>query len=105
MIELKIALDDIDYNTLAELMMDSLKRHYDPSDDSIPIWGKLLLSSQGVTKSTVTAILSKLPQDKKDELAVRFINQNKYKIKEKLEQMAYNSGVNVKISGVEANAK
>ncbi len=98
--EIKINIDDIDYDSLAELMMPMLLDHM--SSDNEDLMSRLMLLSQGFTASTVRAILSKMSQEKKDELLIRMINRNKPRIMQFITDMASSQGIRMTVNDVEA---
>ena len=98
--ELKLNIDNIDYNSLAELMMPMLIDHM--SNDSDDLMSRLMLLSQGFTAATVRAILGKMSQEKKDELLIRIINKNKPRIKQFITDMALSQGIRMDVNDVSA---
>ena len=99
--EIRIKIDDIDYDALADLMMPMLLEQL--SNDKDDVVTRLMLLSQGFTESTVKKILSKMPQQKKDEMLVRLINKNKPKIMGLFMDMAASKGIRLSVTDVEAN--
>ena len=98
--EIKINIDNIDYDSLAELMMPMLLEHM--SSDNDDLMSRLMLLSQGFTASTVKTILSKMSQEKKDELLVKMINKNKPRIMRFITDMALSQGIRMSVNDVEA---
>lgn len=103
MIELNLLIDDIDYEALAERFMPLILEKADPSD--MEPWARLLLLSSGINAGTISKILSRLPKEKKDELAVHYINKNRDKIIELLTDMAGAKGLKADIKDVSAELK
>lgn len=99
--EIKIEIDDVDYDSLVELMMPMLMDHF--SGDTDDLRTRLLLLSKGFTESTVRTILSLMSKEKKDELFIKMINKNKPRIMDMLTEMAMSKGVRMKISDVRAD--
>lgn len=97
--EIKIKVEDIDYEALAELMMPMLIEHM--RNDKDDVVSRLMLLSQGFTESTVKKILSKMPQHKKDELIIKLINKNKPKITQFLMKTAAEQGIRLSVTDVE----
>lgn len=97
MIELTIKIDHIDYNDLAELLLPMLM-------DQLPTDGLAgrLLRSPDKAQSLVRELLSRMPQSQKDELLVKYLNQNSGKVMGKLEQLTAKNGVSVKLNDVHA---
>lgn len=98
--EIRISVDNIDYDALAEIMMPMLLEHF--SNDKDDVMTRLLLLSQGFTEATVRKILSKMPQQKKDELMIKLINNNKPKIIKGLTGMAAGQGIHLSVTDVDA---
>jgi len=97
MIELTVKLENINYNDLAELLLPMLS-------DQLPKDGLMgrLLQSPEKTHNLVIELLNRMPQSKKDELLVKYINQNSDKAIAKLEDTAARNGVSMKLSSVSA---
>lgn len=101
MIELKLQVSDVDYDTLAELLLPAVLEQMGRGADS-PLWSRLLLSSQGFTAGAAKAVLARLSKEKKDEMLVSYINKNGSKIAELFMKMAAAKGVGLTVAGVEA---
>lgn len=98
--EIKINVDNIDYDALADLMMPMLMDYF--SNDKDDVMTRLLLLSQGFTEATVHKILSKMSQQKKDVLMAKLINNNKPRIMEMITKMAVSQGIRLSVTDVEA---
>ena len=103
MIELNLVLDDIDYEALAERFMPQIIEKAESAD--LEPWAKLLLLSAGPNAGTITKILGLLPKEKKDELAVAYINKNRDKIMSGLAQMFAEKGVKAEIKDASAEIR
>ena len=90
MIELRITLDEIDYDTLIPTLIPILIKN--------PIAAKAAL----VAYKLKTA---KLPQNERDVLAVQLLNDNKNKIVTKLSEKAANKGIKCSIVDFDASVK
>lgn len=97
MIELTIRVDHIDYNDLAELLLPMLSDQM-PKDG---LMGRLLRNPEKA-QGLVMELLNRMPQSQKDELLVKYINQNSGKAMAKLEDMAAKNGVSMKLRDVHA---
>ena len=97
--EIKINIEDIDYEALADLMMPMLIEHM--SNDRDDVVSRLMLLSQGFTEATVKKILARMSQQKKDELLIKLISKNKPKIKEFLMKAAAEQGISLSVTDVE----
>jgi len=97
MIELTIKVDNINYTDLAELLLPMLS-------DQLPKDGLMgrLLRDPKKAQGLVIELLNRMPQAQKDELLVKYINQNSGKAMAKLEDMAAKNGVYMKLRDVHA---
>ena len=95
--ELTIRVDHIDYNDLAELLLPMLSDQL-PKDG---LMGRLLRNPEKA-QGLVMELLNRMPQSQKDELLVKYINQNSGKAIAKLEDMAAKTGVSMKLRDVRA---
>ena len=67
MIELKILVDDIDYNSLTELLVPLLAEKLEKEGKG-GILGGVLSGNRGMAVSMARTLLNTMPQAKKDEL-------------------------------------
>lgn len=98
--EIRINIDNIDYDALADRMMPMLIEQM--ANDKDDVVTRLMLLSQGFTESTVKMILSRMSQQKKDELLAKLINKNKSKIMGLFTDMAAGQGIRLTVTDVEA---
>jgi len=103
MIELKLLIDDLDYEAMIERLMPKAIENADTSE--LEPWARLLILSKGLNASTISSIVSRMSKEKKDALAVRYINKNRGKIGAMLADMAASRGVKVSIKDLEAKDK
>ena len=103
MIELKMLIDDMDYEALISRFLPQVIEKADPSE--LEPWARLLILSKGLNASTISKIMSRLPQEKRDELAARYINKNRAKLAETLTKKASERGLRVHIRDVQATEK
>ena len=103
MIELNLILDNIDYEALAERFMPQIIEKAESAD--LEPWAKLLLLSAGPNAGMITKILGLLPKEKKDELAVGYINKNRDKIVSALTGMFADKGVRADILDASAEIR
>lgn len=103
MIELNLILDNIDYEALAERFMPQIIEKAESAD--LEPWAKLLLLSAGPNAGTITKILGLLPKEKKDELAVAYINKNRDKIVSGLKGMFADKGIKADILDASAEIR
>jgi|GEM_PF-3688041 len=97
MIELTIKVDSVNYADLAELLLPMLSDRL-PKDG---LMGRLLNSPERAEK-LVKEILGRMSQEQKDELLVKYINQNSVKAMTELEKAASRSGVSLKLRDIGA---
>ena len=99
MIEIKINIDDIDYGSLAEVILPLMKEK--AANGELPVWAKLAFISGGMNCDAVRKIIDKIPNNKKEEFIVNLLNGKKDKTAEFLEKIAENNGLNMKIQNLE----
>jgi len=90
-------VDSVNYADLAELLLPMLSDRL-PKDG---LMGRLLNSPERAEK-LVKEILGRMSQEQKDELLVKYINQNSVKAMTELEKAASRSGVSLKLRDIGA---
>ena len=100
MIELKILVDDIDYNSLTELLVPLLEKL--EKDGKGGILGGVLSGNRDMAVSMARTLLNTMPQAKKDELVVQLINKNRDKLLQKGRALAAKNGVRLQLCDVAA---
>jgi len=98
MIELKLTLDELDYDALADRFLPVLTEQLRASGNPI---GMLL--SNGMSASMAKGILHGLSKEKKEQLAVDLLNGNKSKIIAALEHAAGQQGFPLHICDAQAD--
>ena len=101
MIELKILVDDIDYNSLTELLVPLLAEKLE-KDCKGGILGGVLSGNRNMAVSVARTLLNTMPQAKKDELVVQLINKNRDKLLQKGGALAAKNGVRLQLCDVAA---
>lgn len=101
MIELKILVDDIDYNSLTELLVPLLAEKLEKEGKG-GILGGVLSGNRGMAVSMARTLLNTMPQAKKDELVVQLINKNRDKLLQKGRALAAKNGVRLQLCDVAA---
>ena len=96
MIELKILVDDIDYNSLTELLVPLLAEKLE-KDGKGGILGGVLSGNRNMAVSMARTLLNTMPQAKKDELVVQLINKNRDKLLQKGRKVAADKGIRVQL--------
>lgn len=97
MIELKLTLDELDYDALVDRFLPVLTEHLRASGNPV---GMLL--SNGMSASMAKGILHGLSKEKKEQLAVDLLNGNKSKIIAALEHAAGQQGFQLHICDARA---
>lgn len=101
MLELKILIDELDYDSVAELLVPALAESM-AQDRKSGILGGVLSNNQEMLTSMARTLLHTMSQDKRDELLVQLINKNRDKLLEKGRAVAAQKGVQVKLCDVTA---
>lgn len=101
MLELKILIDELDYDSVAELLVPALADSM-AQDRKSGILGGVLSNNQEMLTSMARTLLHTMSQDKRDELLVQLINKNRDKLLEKGRAAAAQKGVQVKLCDVTA---
>lgn len=101
MLELKILIDELDYDSVAELLVPALAESM-AQDRKNGILGGVLSNNQEMLTSMARTLLHTMSQDKRDELLVQLINKNRDKLLEKGRAAAAQKGVQVKLCDVTA---
>ena len=82
MLELKILIDDIDYNSVTELLVPLLAEKLE-KDGKGGILGNVLAGNTNMAVSMARTLLNTMPQEKKDELVVQLVTKNRDKLLQK----------------------
>ncbi|MEA4965322.1 MAG: hypothetical protein VB055_05815 [Oscillospiraceae bacterium] len=100
MIELKLTVDELDYDGLLErylpLMTEKLRESGSPVG---------MLLSNGMPASMAKKIIAGLPKATKDKLTADLLNANEEKLREALEQFATEQGVSLRVGSIRAEVK
>lgn len=102
MIEIKIMIDDIDYDTAADVLLPIFAEQFVNGNDN-PMLKQLFSGGQRLSASAAKSFISIMPQRKKDELVVRYLNANKEKISEQLMQYGAKNNVKLTIKNIESH--
>ena len=101
MIELKILIDEIDYDSVADflvpLLVEKLKK-----EDRTGLFGSVLSGNSAMASIMARGLLEKLPQEKKDELVVQLLTKNRDKLLETGRTAAAKNGIRLQICDVSA---
>ena len=96
MLELKILIDDIDYNSVTELLVPLLAEKLE-KDGKGGILGNVLAGNTNMAVSMARTLLNTMPQEKKDELVVQLVTKNRDKLLQKGGELAAKNGVRLRL--------
>lgn len=101
MIEIKMTVDDVDYEEILETLYPLLEeRMYNKIEN--PLLAGLLSKMKGLPMVTIKAMLKTLPQKTKDELVVLCLNYYKENIVRMLTDTLERHGIPLNIQDMEA---
>ena len=101
MIEIKMTVDDVDYEEILESLYPLLEeRLYNKIEN--PLLAGLLSKMKGLPMVTIKAMLKTLPQKTKDELVVLCLNYYKENIVRMLTDTLERHGIPLNIQDMEA---
>lgn len=101
MIEIKMTVDDVDYEEILETLYPLLEeRLYNKIEN--PLLAGLLSKMKGLPMVTIKAMLKTLPQKTKDELVVLCLNYYKENIVRMLTDTLERHGIPLNIQDMEA---
>ena len=101
MLELKILIDDIDYNSVTELLVPLLAEKLE-KDGNGGILGNVLAGNTNMAVSMARTLLNTMPQEKKDELVVQLVTKNRDKLLQKGGELAAKNGVRLRLCDIAA---
>ena len=101
MLELKILIDDVDYNSLTELLVPLLAEKLE-KDGRGGILGGILAGNQDMAVGMARTLLNTMPQEKKDELAVQLLTRNRDKLLQKGRELAAKNGGRLQLCDIAA---
>lgn len=101
MIEIKMNISDIDYDSMAELIAPMLREKADKGE--LPAWIKLLMIGGGNGTDAVKKVMHRIPEDKKEQFIASLIDGNSENAGKLLGELAAMKGVHLKVSGVTAS--
>ena len=101
MLELKILIDDIDYNSVTELLVPLLAEKLE-KDGKGGILGSVLAGNTNMAVSMARTLLNTMSQEKKDELVVQLVTKNRDKLLQKGGELALKNGVRLRLCDIAA---
>ena len=101
MIELKVLIDDLNYDSIAEYLIPALAESM-ARDQQGGILGGVLANNPDMLTSMARTLLGTLSQEKRDELLVQLLNKNREKLLQKATKAAADKGIQVKLCDLTA---
>lgn len=99
MIELKLLIDEVDYDSLAEALLPLVQ---DKLRDGGGMLGGVLSGSPEMAAAMARTALRAMSQEKKDELVVQLVTKNRDKLLQKGRELAAKNGVRLHLYDVSA---
>ena len=99
MIEVKILVDSIDYDGIAEMLVPVVAEKL---EDKGGLLGKIAGKKKEFATGAARKVLAKMSQKKKDELVVELMNKKRAVLMEKAADLAAKKGIGVKICDISA---
>ena len=100
MIEIKMKVDEVDYERALETLLPLLAEHFSSKTDNALISG-ILSKTKGLPVAAVKAMLKTFPQETKDERAVFCLNYYGENISHMLTDTLEKQGISLKVQSVE----
>jgi hypothetical protein len=97
MIELKILLDNVDYDSLADVLVPLVAEKMKESESG-GILGGILAKNPSTASSIAHTLLKTMSQEKRDELLVQLVTKYRDKLLEKGREALEKQGVNMELS-------
>lgn len=101
MIELKILLDNIDYDSLADVLVPLLAEKMKDGEKG-GILGSILAGNPEAASTVARTLLKTMSQEKKNELLVQLIGKNRDKLLKKGRSLAASRGLELELCDVAA---
>ena len=101
MLELKILIDELDYDSIAEFLLPALAESM-AREQKGGVLGGVLANNPEMLTSMARKLLGTMSQEKRDELLVQLINKNRDKLLEKGTRAAGEKGIRVRLCDLTA---
>lgn len=101
MLELKILIDELDYDSIAEFLLPALAESM-AREQKGGVLGGVLANNPEMLTSMARKLLGTMSQEKRDELLVQLINKNRDKLLEKGTKAAGKKGIRVRLCDLTA---
>ena len=99
MLELRILVDDIDYDSIAEYLIPAVAEKL-RREEKGGILGNVLAGNPDVAASVARTVLGTMSQEQKDQLLVQLVTKNREKLLDKGNQAARSRGIGVQLCDV-----
>ncbi len=96
MIEVKILIDDFNYEEAVDLYLPIAAQKLSEREDT-GVFSKMVSKNSGISTKVAKAALTVLPQDKKDEIAVTIIEKYKDELAANLVKFAAEKNLSFKL--------
>ena len=96
MLELRILVDDIDYDSIAEYLIPAVAEKL-RREEKGGILGNVLAGNPDVAASVARTVLGTMSQEQKDQLLVQLVTKNREKLLDKGNQAARSRGVEMRL--------
>lgn len=100
MIRIEMTIDELDYDSLFDRYLPAIAEKLRETGNPV---GMLL--SNGMPSSMAKSIVAGLPQSAKDKLAADLLNANGARMGQKMEELAAEKGIHVRVDAVHAEVK
>ena len=101
MIELKILIDELDYDSVAEFLIPVLAESM-AKDQKGGVLGGVIAGNPDMLTGMARTLLHTMSQEKRDELLVQLVNKNRDKLLQKGRKAAADKGIRVQLCDVTA---
>ncbi len=104
MLEVKINISDLDYGSIAQQALPVVLERLRSSRGD----GKIIQILQGLghlPSDAVQMMISAMPQDTRDAIALAFLNSCRDELAEQISKFAAHKGVQLTITGIEASKR
>ena len=99
MLELRILVDDIDYDSIAEYLIPAVAEKL-RREEKGGILGNVLAGNPDMEASVARTVLGTMSQEQKDQLLVQLVTKNREKLLDKGNQAVRSRGIGVQLCDV-----
>ena len=101
MLELRILVDDIDYDSIAEYLIPAVAEKL-RREEKGGILGNVLAGNPDMAASMARTVLGAMSQEQKDQLLVQLVTKNRDKLLQKGGELAEKNGIKLHLYDVSA---